>query len=121
MMVALGCGSDSASGPDGSAAGDQRVDGSASNDQRIDGSTSDLSGDGGTVSCEALTCGAHQYCFIECLCCGIAIPDGGPEPSSRAECVDIPQGCSATDICSCNGLLSGMCDKTSRTVHRLCA
>lgn len=51
------------------------------------------------VTCGAETCGADQYCLVNCLCCGI---DTGNPADHRTEysCVDVPEGC-ADDADTC--------------------
>lgn len=70
-----------------------------------------------TVTCGSSTCGPTQYCRNTCLCCGTP----GGTPSGKSECVAIPAGCSALDLCSCGSLGSGSCNSTTRTVDVPCA
>ena len=103
-LGAAGCGDSGGPGNDSGPA-----------DGTIDGTI-----DASPVACGAATCGADQYCFNECLCCGV--PDAGP-PASRTECRPVPETCRAADLCGCAELTSGggACDQASRTILRPCA
>lgn len=75
--------------------------------------------DAGTIRCpDAGTCAPDEVCFIQCLCCGV---DGGGPPDSRSECRDIPDGCTAEDICDCPDYAGDWCDEEQRRIERPCA
>lgn len=96
-------------------------------DGRIDSGTEDADVDAGDpedaevrgpVACGNMTCGADEYCEVECTCCGT---DAGLPASSTVECRPIPDACTGA-LCDCPEVSQrGLCDSSTRTLNIPCA